>query len=108
MLDRAAVACLATAVFVALAFGWRSWIQWRRTGSTGFRGIHGRPLSPEWLGGALFATRLMSAVLVGIQPRDPLTLIWACAVFLLVAVAACLAPAGRALRVSPLTALRDG
>lgn len=54
MLDRAAVACLATAVFVALAFGWRSWIQWRRTGSTGFRGIHGRPLSSEWLGGALF------------------------------------------------------
>ena len=23
-------------VFFALAFGWRSWIQWRRTGSTGF------------------------------------------------------------------------
>ena len=23
-------------VFFALAFGWRSWVQWRRTGSTGF------------------------------------------------------------------------
>ncbi len=23
-------------VFFALAFGWRSWLQWRRTGSTGF------------------------------------------------------------------------
>lgn len=55
MLDRAVLACLATAVFAALAFGWRSWLQWRRTGSTGFRGIHGRPLSAEWWGGALFA-----------------------------------------------------
>jgi ABC-type lipoprotein release transport system permease subunit len=50
----------------------------------------------------------MSAVLVGIEPGDPLTVVGACAVFLLVAVAACLAPARRALRVSPLTALRDG
>jgi protein-S-isoprenylcysteine O-methyltransferase Ste14 len=24
------------AVFFGLAFGWRSWVQWRRTGSTGF------------------------------------------------------------------------
>jgi hypothetical protein len=26
-------------VFAALGFGWRSWQQRRRTGSTGFRGI---------------------------------------------------------------------
>jgi protein-S-isoprenylcysteine O-methyltransferase Ste14 len=54
MPTRPVLAGLATAVFVALAFGWRSWVQWRHTGSTGFRGIHGRPLSPEWLGGVLF------------------------------------------------------
>jgi putative ABC transport system permease protein len=58
--------------------------------------------------GALYATRLMAAVLVDIESDDPLTLVAACGVFVLVAVAACLAPAGRALRVSPLTALRDG
>ncbi|MCC7076890.1 MAG: isoprenylcysteine carboxylmethyltransferase family protein [Acidimicrobiia bacterium] len=34
-------------VFFALAFGWRSWVQWRRTGSTGFiRPRRGAPL-PE-------------------------------------------------------------
>lgn len=27
------------AVFVLLGFGWRSWLQYRRTGSTGFRGV---------------------------------------------------------------------
>ena len=60
------------------------------------------------LGGALFATRLMGAVLVDVRPGDPVTLVGTFAVFALVAVTACLAPAGRALRVSPLTALRDG
>ena len=30
------------AIFAALGFGWRSWEQHRRTGSTGFRGITGR------------------------------------------------------------------
>jgi protein-S-isoprenylcysteine O-methyltransferase Ste14 len=26
-------------VFLAVAFGWRSWLQWRRTGDLGFRGF---------------------------------------------------------------------
>jgi protein-S-isoprenylcysteine O-methyltransferase Ste14 len=26
-------------VFLAIAFGWRSWLQWRRTGDLGFRGL---------------------------------------------------------------------
>lgn len=30
------VALLLEVVFFGLAFGWRSWVQWRRTGSTGF------------------------------------------------------------------------
>jgi protein-S-isoprenylcysteine O-methyltransferase Ste14 len=34
--NRAVVAIGLEVVFIALAFGWRSWVQWRRTGSTGF------------------------------------------------------------------------
>src|SRR5882757_4712190 len=30
-------------VFIVSGFGWRSYRQWRRTGSTGMRGFHGRP-----------------------------------------------------------------
>jgi protein-S-isoprenylcysteine O-methyltransferase Ste14 len=47
------------ALFVALAFGLRSLVQLRRTGSTGFRGISGRPGSVEWLGGVLFMVAFM-------------------------------------------------
>lgn len=50
-------------VFLATAFGLRSVVQWRRTGSTGYRGISGEPGSGEWLGGALFAVALGAAVL---------------------------------------------
>lgn len=35
-MNRAVAAVLLEAAFFALAFGWRSWIHWRRTGSTGF------------------------------------------------------------------------
>jgi protein-S-isoprenylcysteine O-methyltransferase Ste14 len=59
---RAAVACLVTAVFASLAFVWRSWIQWRRTGSTGFRGVHGAPFSAEWSGGVLFVVGCLATV----------------------------------------------
>lgn len=45
-------------VFAALAFGWRSWIHWQRTGSTGYRGLSGRPGSVEWWGGLLFAVAI--------------------------------------------------
>lgn len=46
-------------VFAALAFGWRSWIHWKRTGSTGYRGLSGRPGSTEWWGGLLFAVAIV-------------------------------------------------
>ncbi|MEV3900721.1 isoprenylcysteine carboxylmethyltransferase family protein [Mycobacterium sp. NPDC050551] len=49
------------AVFIVTGFGWRSYRQWRRTGSTGMRGFHGRPGSAEWLAGAGFVV----AVVVG-------------------------------------------
>jgi protein-S-isoprenylcysteine O-methyltransferase Ste14 len=45
--------------YLGLAFGLRSWIQRRRTGSTGFKGISGRPGSAEWLGGVLFVVALV-------------------------------------------------
>lgn len=49
---------LAPALFVlylALAVGARTLLQKRRTGSSGFRGIGGRPGSKEWFGRVLFA-----------------------------------------------------
>ncbi|WP_099040657.1 methyltransferase family protein [Mycobacterium neglectum] len=48
------VALVLFAVFAVLGFGWRSWEQRRRTGSTGFRGISGRPGSIEWFAGVGF------------------------------------------------------
>jgi protein-S-isoprenylcysteine O-methyltransferase Ste14 len=40
-------------VFALLAFAWRAWLQYRRTGDPGFRGFAGRIGSVEWSGGAL-------------------------------------------------------
>ncbi|KWX66752.1 isoprenylcysteine carboxylmethyltransferase family protein [Mycobacterium sp. NAZ190054] len=49
-------------VFAALGFGWRSWVQWRRTGSTGFKGVSGRPGSVEWVAGVGFVVAIAVAV----------------------------------------------
>lgn len=49
-------------LFAALGFGWRSWQQRRRTGSTGFRGISGKPLSTEWFAGVGFIVAMAAAV----------------------------------------------
>jgi protein-S-isoprenylcysteine O-methyltransferase Ste14 len=48
-------------VFFLLAFGLRSWIQYRRTGATGFIGISGRIGSAEWIGGVSFVAALLAA-----------------------------------------------
>lgn len=50
-------------VFALLGFGWRSWVQYRRTGSTGFRGLSGRFGSAEWFAGVGFVAALATAVL---------------------------------------------
>jgi protein-S-isoprenylcysteine O-methyltransferase Ste14 len=50
------------AVFALLGFGWRSWEQRRRTGSTGFHGISGRPGSVEWFAGVGFIISMGVAV----------------------------------------------
>ena len=56
------VALILFTVFAALGFGWRSWEQRRRTGSTGFRGISGRPGSIEWFAGVGFVVSMAAAV----------------------------------------------
>jgi protein-S-isoprenylcysteine O-methyltransferase Ste14 len=54
----AVVALVAYLLYMALAFGLRTVIQLRRTGSSGFEGISGRPGSAEWLAGALFVVAI--------------------------------------------------
>lgn len=79
-----ALALVLGLVYLALAFGLRSVVQRRRTGSTGFRGISGRPGSAEWLGGALFVVALVVSVAAPVlaaagvvPPVDALTATWA-------------------------------
>jgi putative ABC transport system permease protein len=55
---------------------------------------------------AAVSTRLMSGLLYGVSPNDPLTLLAVSALLVLVAFLACLVPAYRATRVDPITALK--
>lgn len=54
----ATLALVLYAVYLALAFGLRTVVQLRRTGSSGFHGVGGRPGSAEWLVGVGFAVAL--------------------------------------------------
>ena len=55
---------------------------------------------------ALVLGRVMVALLYGISPVDPVTLVTASAIFLAVAVLASLLPAARAAATAPVNALR--
>jgi predicted permease len=59
------------------------------------------------IAGALALTRLMAKLLYGVPPVDPLTFIAVSLLLTTVALAACLVPAFRAARISPVTALRQ-
>lgn len=51
-------------------------------------------------------SRLLTKLLYGISPNDPITIIGVVALLMLTAFAACLLPARRATKVDPITALR--
>ncbi len=66
-------------VYLALAFGLRTVVQLRRTGSTGFHGVGGRPGSAEWLAGVGFVVAIVLgfsapvlALLDVVEPIDAL------------------------------------
>jgi predicted permease len=58
------------------------------------------------IGIGLVAARVLSDLLYGVTPRDPLTFVGVPALLLLVAFLACYIPARRATRIDPLVALR--
>ena len=57
--------------------------------------------------GALALAPLLSALLFGVQPRDPATFCGVAALLVAVALVACWLPARRAMRVDPMAALRN-
>ncbi|HEY3518038.1 MAG TPA: ABC transporter permease [Gammaproteobacteria bacterium] len=56
--------------------------------------------------GALALTRVMTSILSGVSPRDPVTLVAVAVVLAIVAAVACFIPAQRVTRVAPNQALR--
>jgi protein-S-isoprenylcysteine O-methyltransferase Ste14 len=59
-MNAAVLALMLFAVFGVLGFGWRSWLQYRRTGSTGFRRVKGGLM--DRVAGAGFVVALLVAV----------------------------------------------
>jgi hypothetical protein len=57
----AATALLLLATFGVLGFGWRAWLQRRRTGSFGIHGVSGRIGSVEWIAGVGFVVAMAVA-----------------------------------------------
>lgn len=75
----ATLALILYGVYLGLAFGVRTFLQLRRTGSTGFHGLGGRPGSAEWSAGVGFTLAIVAGLaapvltLVGVlEPIDVL------------------------------------
>lgn len=71
----AVVALVLFGIYVLIAFGWRTLLQRRVTGDSGYRGISGRIGSIEWIGGTLFVVALIAGVaapVAGIAGLPPL------------------------------------
>lgn len=58
------------------------------------------------LAGAIALTRLMTSMLFGVKPTDPLTFICVAVLLCAIAMLACYVPARRAMKVDPIEALR--
>lgn len=58
------------------------------------------------IAGTLLATRVLSSVLFGVSPNDPMTLLVVSTIMVLIAVLASYVPAQRAMKVDPVEALR--
>ena len=73
-------------------------------------GSHGLVLATVGIGlgvgGALALTRFMKALLFGVSPADPATLITVCGLLGFITLGACYIPARRATKVEPVEALR--
>jgi protein-S-isoprenylcysteine O-methyltransferase Ste14 len=65
------------AVFLALAFGLRAVIHHRRTGTTGWVGLSGRPFSLEWSAGLLFGVAVIGGALAPVLQLAGVVAPWA-------------------------------
>ena len=74
------LALILYAGFLFVAFGWRSWLQYRRTGDAGVRHPSASAAPLEWLASALVIVGFVAipAVCIGLPRSALLTLLFSC------------------------------